>query len=535
MIRNPNNNLSPLPWYGSLREQMHRRSYSYGNVYPVFAPVSRLLPFQVQLDTPLSYSSTSVLQSEDGDSGYIGEDGKWYTDDGNHGYVNSYDTPGIRHVWFQGCPAPVSGTDHPSVMAAAYDKLDTLIGTFTPVREGVFSGAWRLPEGTANIRVQVRNTQVSEDTGTVYGCISYAGNIGAASVFNFSSPGSLHPPMLTPAEPVDMSGHRFTSGNALLVGTGVTLKPESPDYIYCEMSGSVTLTAVSGMRIRRIVFSAESNGETYDVLTASTGRMDGWEWTGDAGSVTISVDGTSPVRFFSVSVATEYAASSASLSVKGLYDGQTTVLSPEDTSMMTLHDFSEEGGYSVLSYPASSDIGTVLPEGMCWLEMQFAGETYYSEVMTLVEDTAPYMEIEWWDEGDLICDFGRIVYSDGYRNVLYFCADIGKPSYTYEEEGDDRDGWFFPHVQISGKTFRFGVLATEPVCDCMRTIGLSDHIRVRDSLGREYGCSSFGMEVSWETQGDLASVSAEFQTDAIIKSTGKGYLTASGAYVNNNQ
>ena len=42
-----NNNLSPLPFYDSLNEQNARKSYAYGDIYPLFADGYKLLPFQI--------------------------------------------------------------------------------------------------------------------------------------------------------------------------------------------------------------------------------------------------------------------------------------------------------------------------------------------------------------------------------------------------------------------------------------------------------------------------------------------------------
>ena len=41
-----NNNTSVLPWYTSINEQNHRKSYAYGAIYPLFAPADRLLPLR---------------------------------------------------------------------------------------------------------------------------------------------------------------------------------------------------------------------------------------------------------------------------------------------------------------------------------------------------------------------------------------------------------------------------------------------------------------------------------------------------------
>jgi hypothetical protein len=54
----------------------------------------------------------------------------------------------------------------------------------------------------------------------------------------------------------------------------------------------------------------------------------------------------------------------------------------------------------------------------------------------------------------------------------------------------------------------------------MRLIRLSDHISIRDSFGRLYKCDTFLFTPKWETQGDLASVEIEFQTNTVIKKLG---------------
>lgn len=46
MSRN-NNNFSVLPWYTRIDEQSHRRSYAYGEVYPLFTLANTFLPFQI--------------------------------------------------------------------------------------------------------------------------------------------------------------------------------------------------------------------------------------------------------------------------------------------------------------------------------------------------------------------------------------------------------------------------------------------------------------------------------------------------------
>lgn len=46
---NRNTNLSPLPFYATIDEQVFRRCYAYGQVFPLIAPKNRFLPFQIFL------------------------------------------------------------------------------------------------------------------------------------------------------------------------------------------------------------------------------------------------------------------------------------------------------------------------------------------------------------------------------------------------------------------------------------------------------------------------------------------------------
>lgn len=46
-----NNNFSVLPWYTSIDEQNHRKSYAYGQIYPLYTPKDRMLPFQIMRTT----------------------------------------------------------------------------------------------------------------------------------------------------------------------------------------------------------------------------------------------------------------------------------------------------------------------------------------------------------------------------------------------------------------------------------------------------------------------------------------------------
>lgn len=178
-------------------------------------------------------------------------------------------------------------------------------------------------------------------------------------------------------------------------------------------------------------------------------------------------------------------------------------------------------GYDVIVYPAWLRLGHSISEGRYYLRVSDGVNTWYSDVFTVVGDVSSFMKIEWWDEEDFIFDTGRIVYeydaAHRFRNVLYLSTELGKPEYDFEEEGEKRDGWFFPEKQISEKTYRFTMLAPEYLLDVMRLIRMADHVMVTDRYGRSYECDTFLITPKWETQGDLASVEAEFTTDSVMK------------------
>ena len=108
----------------------------------------------------------------------------------------------------------------------------------------------------------------------------------------------------------------------------------------------------------------------------------------------------------------------------------------------------------------------------------------------------------------------------GYRNVLYLPTDIAKPDYSFTEDGEERDGYYFAIKQISQKRYRFKFLAPEYLLDVMRLIRLSDHIKIT-YRGQEYYPDTFLMTPTWESEGDLASVECEFTTDTVAKKIGR--------------
>lgn len=182
-------------------------------------------------------------------------------------------------------------------------------------------------------------------------------------------------------------------------------------------------------------------------------------------------------------------------------------------------------GYDVILYPATLPMPINMLDGIYYMRLSDGVQTWYSEMFTVVQDVSGYVKVQWWDMENLVFDAGQIVYTNPvYKNTLYLCTELGKPEYEFEEEGQDRDGYFFPEKQISTKKYKCTILAPEYLCDVMRFIRMADYIRVRDKYGNVYNCDTFLITPKWQTQGDLASVEIEFKTDTVVKKIGRGFL-----------
>lgn len=184
-------------------------------------------------------------------------------------------------------------------------------------------------------------------------------------------------------------------------------------------------------------------------------------------------------------------------------------------------------GYDVILYPSILPMPLNQLDGIYYLRLSDSVQTWYSEMFTVVQDVSGYLKIDWWDIENLVFDAGQIVYKNPtFKNMLYLCTELGKPDYEFEEDGEERDGYFFPEKQISVKTFKCTILAPEYLCDVMRFIRMADYVHITDKYGRGYDCDTFLITPKWQTQGDLASVEIEFKTNTVVKKIGRGYIIA---------
>lgn len=177
------------------------------------------------------------------------------------------------------------------------------------------------------------------------------------------------------------------------------------------------------------------------------------------------------------------------------------------------------GAEDVIIFDGLAEVFAGRPIGQFYLWLTDGVQTWFSDVFTAVGDIDPYLKLEWWDDSDFVMDAGRIVYDGAFRNILYLASDIAKPEYTFEEEGESRDGYFFPTKQISAKKYRFSFFASEYLLDVMRFVRMADHAQITKG-GQVYPLTSFLITPEWEENGDVAAVSAEFETATVAKKIG---------------
>lgn len=227
-------------------------------------------------------------------------------------------------------------------------------------------------------------------------------------------------------------------------------------------------------------------------------------------------------------------ASSHNISYVRLYNGNTNAVVNSNIrpymSGLAFKQFTTLG-YDVLVFPATVQVLANLANGRYYLSTMIDGIAYYSEIFTVVNDIQPYLKLTWWDSQDFTMDAGTIVYTNpDYRNVLYLQADLAKPDYPFEEEGETRDGYFYPTKQISEKRYHFSFLASEYLLDVMRFVRMADFAEI-EYHGQRYSLDTFLITPEWESNGDVAAVQAEFDTATVAKKIGLGYVkTLRGDY-----
>lgn len=220
---------------------------------------------------------------------------------------------------------------------------------------------------------------------------------------------------------------------------------------------------------------------------------------------------------------------SAAFTLRVLYDDGTLYRNISADTAADLHVVSGTD-FDVIQYcntGLANQFARPLTPGRYYAELSDGVETWYSEVFNVVDDLSRYIRLEYWSADNQEYDGGDIVYSNGYRNVLYICSELGKPDYEYEEEAEPRDGFPFVEKQISKKTFRFECKAPEYLVDALRVVWLSDYVRMTAN-GQQYEVMHFLSDPNWQEDGHYAMVECEIEADTVLKKIGVGLTPLAG-------
>ena len=186
-----------------------------------------------------------------------------------------------------------------------------------------------------------------------------------------------------------------------------------------------------------------------------------------------------------------------------------------------LRNVTKDNKYNILLFLGIFPLSGVIDyEGQYWLEIH-SGGWYYSEVFCFDNNIDDCLKVEYWNpEGDFVLKNGLIVLgSENFHFILLLKSELGKPEYSFEEEATKRLGYSFIESQVSKKTYKFNTVIPEYLCDAMRIIRLCSQKKIT-CKGETYDAITFNMEVDWQEQGDLASVTCEFDVDNIITNLG---------------
>jgi hypothetical protein len=218
----------------------------------------------------------------------------------------------------------------------------------------------------------------------------------------------------------------------------------------------------------------------------------------------------------------------ATFTVRILYDDGTQYRNVSADVAADLHVVTGED-FDVIQYCNDGDIGFFqrLAPGRYYAELSDGVETWFSEVFSVVDDLSRYIKLEYWSADNQEYNGGEIDYSNGYRNVLYICSELGKPDYEFEEEAEARDGYPYIEKQVGKKIFRFECKAPEYLVDALRVVWLSDYVRMTAN-GQLYEVMHFLPDPNWQEDGHYAMVECEVEADTILKKIGVGHANPMG-------
>ena len=196
----------------------------------------------------------------------------------------------------------------------------------------------------------------------------------------------------------------------------------------------------------------------------------------------------------------------------------------EDIKFVGLQVVSIPGkSYDIVWYPSVLRVPNInLTEGLYDCEFFDGVNRYYSEEFLMKTDLSNLIKIEFCHSENIEFTNGALYYPGTNNNYIYLSTDIGKPSYQYVDEVDERDGVEYVLKTVSFKQHKFDVVGSESLIDVLRLIRAHDFVTIYYQ-GETYSVDSFLMnDPEWLPQGDLANVGIEFRTDTVVVVSGRG-------------
>lgn len=145
--------------------------------------------------------------------------------------------------------------------------------------------------------------------------------------------------------------------------------------------------------------------------------------------------------------------------------------------------------------------------------------TLLSEIFNNTGSNRPadVIHIEYTNTHDLLYSNGAIWLATLKMTFeLNLKTTIGKPSYSYDEQVTERLGYRYVELQISKKSYQFVAIVSEYLCDAMRIIPMCNSRSITDNLYGYMPVESISFDIEWETQGNVAALTAIFDTDTVI-------------------
>ena len=210
---------------------------------------------------------------------------------------------------------------------------------------------------------------------------------------------------------------------------------------------------------------------------------------------------------------------------------ETELTSYIDTGQQYTYNFTD---HKIYVHYGSSDLTQPLPLGDHYLKLPLSdGSAWCSEVITILDfdpeeltlDGCILSKIVYWDT----CDIDDILYrttSAGsqiqYKNIIYLDVNIGKPTYSYQEEGNE-DGKknFKPTLMRSDKRYQVETVAPEYFVDALTLLPLhlgTGTVEVYTAFGRTSDIDRIVVEPVWQDKkGVWALTPITFISTAVVK------------------